>query len=207
MLMNQVTERVPMAVGNFLSRVPDGAIGFGTGILSAFMISVRLPRLGEDLRNWLPESLVEKGKVTLRKIRVALYGWLRAQGTLMLLTYGVVGIGFLLLRIPYGLLWAALITLVDAVPMLGTGIVLLPWALACLLQGQQLRALVLALIFGAATLVRTVMEPKLVGKQLGLDPLLALLALYVGYRLWGFVGLLTAPMLASVAKSLLDTKS
>lgn len=205
-LMSQVTAQVPRAVGNVLSRVPDGALGLGTGVLSAFMISARLPKLRQGLRDRLPEALLEKGKATLKKVRVALTGWLRAQGKLMLLTYGVVSLGFLLLRIPYGLVWAALLTLVDAVPMLGTGIVLLPWALACLLQGQQLRALVLVLLFGTATLVRAVMEPKLVGKQLGLDPLLALLALYIGYRLWGFVGLLTAPMLASVTKSLLDAK-
>lgn len=207
MLMDQVTARVPQAVGNLLSRVPDGALGVGTGILSAYMISVRLPAIRNGLQQRLPVALQERGKVTLEKIRTALRGWLRAQGKLMLLTYGVVSLGFLLLKIPYGLVWAALLTLVDAVPMLGTGIVLLPWALACLLQGQQLRALILVLIFGAATLVRTVMEPKLVGKQLGLDPLLALLALYVGYQLWGFVGLLTAPMLASITKSLLDTKN
>lgn len=205
-MMAQVTAQVPRAVGSVLSRVPDGVLGFGTGVLSAFMISARLPKIRAAVEARIPEALLEKGKATLRKVRLALGGWLRAQGKLMLLTYGVVGVGFLLLRIPYGLVWAVLITLIDAVPMLGTGIVLLPWALACFLQGQRLRALVLALLFGTATLVRAVMEPKLVGKQLGLDPLLALLALYVGYRLWGFAGLLTAPMLASVTKSLLDTK-
>lgn len=206
-LMTQVTAQVPRLVGSVLSRVPDGALGIGTGVLSAFMISARLPRLRAWLKRQLPQALLEKAGAMLNKVRLALGGWLRAQGKLMLLTYTVVSIGFLLLRIPYGLVWAALITLVDAVPMLGTGIVLLPWALACFLQGQQLRGLVLILLFGTATLVRAVMEPKLVGKQLGLDPLAALLALYVGYRLWGFVGLLTAPMLASVTKSLLDTKS
>lgn len=205
-MMAQVTAQVPRAVGSVLSRVPDGVLGFGTGVLSAFMISARLPKIRAAVEARIPEALLEKGKATLRKVRLALGGWLRAQGKLMLLTYGVVGVGFLLLRIPYGLVWAVLITLIDAVPMLGTGIVLLPWALACFLQGQRLRALVLVLLFGTATLVRAVMEPKLVGKQLGLDPLLALLALYVGYRLWGFAGLLTAPMLASVTKSLLDTK-
>jgi len=204
-LVEQVTRKVPAAVGSVLTRVPDGAIGLGTGILSAFMISARLPRLRQSLQTRLPPVLREKHLPMLKKVRSALGGWLRAQGKLMLVTFGVVAAGFLLLQIPYGLILAALIALVDAVPMLGTGIVLLPWALICLLQGQQLQALGLAAIFAAATLARTTLEPKLVGKQLGLDPLLTLLALYAGYRLWGFWGLLLAPMLASITKALTET--
>lgn len=204
-LMAQVTGKIPQAVGAVISWVPSGALGFGTGLLSAFMISARLPKLRQTVAGWLPETFRTKASATLQKIRHALSGWLRAQGKLMLLTFGVVALGFLVLRIPYGILWAALIALVDAVPMLGTGIVLLPWALASLLQGQQLRALMLVLIFGVATILRTTLEPKLVGDQLGLDPLLALLALYIGFRLWGFWGLLLAPMLASITKSLLET--
>ena len=119
----------------------------------------------------------------------------------MLVSYGIVSLGFLLLNISHGLLWAALVALVDAVPLLGTGTVLLPWALVCFLQDQHFRAIGLLCIYGAAMLTRTVLEPKLVGKQLGLDPLLTLLALYLGYRFWGFAGMLLAPVLAAAVKS------
>lgn len=206
-LVGQVTQKVPAAVGAVLSRVPDGAVGLGTGVLAAYMISAKLPQLRQGFHRRLPAALEEKYLPMAKKARAALLGWLKAQGALMLVTYGIVSAGFLLLKVPYGMIWAALIALVDAVPMLGTGIVLLPWGLACLLQGQQLRALGLGALFAAATLARTTLEPKLVGKQLGLDPLVTLLALYTGYRLWGFWGLLAAPMLASVTKSLIDTKT
>ena len=205
-LVDQVTQRIPGAVGAVLSRVPDSAIGAGTGLLAAFMISARLPQLRTSVKNRLPERFYTQYMPALRKARQAALGWLRAQGKLMLLTWGVVSAGFLLLGIQGGVLWAALVAVVDAVPMLGTGIVLLPWALVCLLQGQQLRALGLSILFVTATVARTALEPRLVGKQLGLDPLTTLLCLYVGYRLWGFLGLLLAPMLAGVLRSVFRSK-
>lgn len=202
-LVEQATSRIPQALGAVLGWVPDGALGLGTGILSAFLISARLPRLRQALTDRLPVAVREKVLPLLRKIRQAALGWLRAQGKLMLITWGVITLGLLLLGVPYGPVWALLIAVVDAVPMLGTGIVLLPWALICLLQGQHLRALGLFLLFAVAMLLRTLLEPRLVGKHLGLDSLVTLLALYAGYRLWGFWGLLAAPMVAAVGKSLL----
>ena len=95
--------------------------------------------------------------------------------------------------------------LVDAVPMLGTGIVLIPWSLISFLQQDIPRAIGMLGIFISATLVRSVLEPRLVGKQLGLDPLATLIALYLGYRLLGLPGLIAAPLLAVAAVQLMGT--
>ena len=91
--------------------------------------------------------------------------------------------------------------------MLGTGIALVPWAAVSLLQGEHFRAIGLLCIFGAATLARSTLEPRLVGRQLGLDPLVTLTALYAGFRLWGFPGLLVAPILTAAVKSVWDARS
>lgn len=202
-LMEQVTRRIPAVVSSALGWVPNGALGIGTGILSAFMFSVRLPRL-KELRHREPfRSLGEKYLPTVRRVWHSLGAWFRAQLKLMLVCYGIVSAGFLLLGIRRGLFWAVLVALVDAVPMLGTGVVLVPWALVSLLQGQQLRAIGLLCICGAAIVTRTVLEPRLVGRHLGLDPLLTLGALYAGYRFWGLPGMLLTPVLASAVKTAL----
>ena len=91
----------------------------------------------------------------------------------------------------------------DAFPILGTGTVLLPWALVSLLGGNKVQALGLASIYVAISLSRSVLEPKLLGSHLGLDPLVTLAALYAGYKLWGFGGLILAPVLAVAAVQLL----
>ena len=94
------------------------------------------------------------------------------------------------------MLWAFGICLLDALPVLGTGTVLLPWALICCLQLDKARAIGLVGIYVVISLVRSVLEPKLVGRQLGLDPLVTLFSLYAGYKLWGIGGMIVAPLLA-----------
>ncbi len=201
-LMEQVTARVPGAVSTVLGWVPDGLLGVGTALISAFMISARLPGIRSFVSSRLPERWHETYLPALHRMHHALGGWLRAQLKLAGVTYAIVAVGFLLLRIPYGLAWAVLVALVDAVPLLGTGTVLIPWSVISFLQGRSLEAVGLLCIYGAAAVTRTVLEPKLVGRQLGLDPLVTLLALYIGYQLWGVLGMLLAPILATAAKSM-----
>ena len=202
-LIDRVAERIPGVVLTVLGRVPDSALGAVTGLLAAFMISARLPRMKAYLADKLHTTGLDRYLPVAKKARQAALGWLRAQGLLMLLTWLTVTVGFWLLGIRGGILWAMLIALVDAVPMLGTGIILLPWALVSFLQGLQAQALGLCAMVATATLLRTTLEPRLVGKQLGLDPLVTLICLYAGYRIWGFLGLLFAPMLAGVIFSVL----
>ena len=139
----------------------------------------------------------------LKLLKKALFGWLMAQGKLMTVTFSILTVSFFLLRIPYAPLWALLISLVDALPVLGTGTVLIPWSLICFLQGQTARAIGLAGTYATAVLVRSALEPRLVGKHLGLDPLVTLLAMYAGYRIWGIGGMILAPLLAMAVSQFL----
>ena len=97
---------------------------------------------------------------------------------------------------------ALLTAVVDAVPLLGTGTVLVPWALVSFLSGEPVRAVGLLGGYVTALLTRSALEPKLLGRQLGLDPLAALVALYIGFRLWGFGGMILAPILTVTAREL-----
>lgn len=195
--VEQATVGIPDAVKGFLSRVPDGALGIGTGIISGFMLSARLPVLRQKLLTKLPENIKNSVIPMIKHGKNAIFGWFKAQLKLSAITYCVVLVGLLLLRIPFAPLWAAGVALVDAVPLLGTGTVLLPWALVCLVQRQHFRAIGLLCTYGAAFLTRTVLEPRLVGRNLGLDPLVTLVFLYLGYRFWGIWGMLLAPMLVA----------
>jgi predicted PurR-regulated permease PerM len=94
------------------------------------------------------------------------------------------------------LVLAGLIAIVDAFPILGVGTVLIPWALICLLRRQTVRGIGLLAVYAVVWLARSILEPKLVGKGLGLDPLVTLVAIYAGWKLWGIGGMLLAPILA-----------
>ena len=193
-----VAARVPGMLTGFVGKIPKGFLTVGTAVLSGFLISIRLPRLKMAVRGRLPKLFP-----ALRRTKSALLGWTKAQAKLTAITFGILLVGFLLLGIPNSILWAALVAVVDAVPILGTGTILVPWALVCLLQGRQLMAIGLLVIYGCAFVTRTALEPKLIGRSLNLDPLLTLLFIYVGFRLWGFLGLVFTPILASALISAL----
>ena len=104
-------------------------------------------------------------------------------------------------------MWAVVIALVDAFPILGTGTVLVPWSLISFLQGDSMMAFGLLALYSAATITRTILEPRLVGKQLGLDPLITLIALYAGFKLFGLPGMIFAPILAVTTTQLLEANT
>lgn len=195
-ILDQVSVKALSLASGVIKAVPDSALGLGTWVLASFMTSARLPRIKAFFRTQLPAKWRKSYLPALKRLRHALAGWLTAQLKLTGVTLCILTAGFLLLRISYAPLWAALISLVDALPILGTGTILVPWSLICFLQGDHIQAVGLLGIYAVAAVLRSVLEPKLVGKQLGLDPLVTLLALYVGYRLWGILGMLLSPLLA-----------
>lgn len=205
-VLGQVSQRIPSVLTSALSTVGNGALTLGTGLISAFLISARLPQLRASVESRLPNIWKEKTLPALRRVKAALGGWLTAQLKLCAVTFVILTVGFVLLKISYAPVWAGVVALIDAVPILGTGTVLVPWAIVCFLQGQTLQAVGLLSIYATAAICRTVLEPRLVGQHLGLDPLTTLVALYVGLRFWGFWGLLLTPILASAVKSLIPAK-
>ncbi len=202
--LEQAAQKLPAMASRVLTGVSNGAVGMGTGILAGYLISVRLPLWKKKLSGRLPEVWHQRYLPVIKRVFFALKGWLKAQLRLMSLTWGIVTVGFWILGIHYAPVWAILVALVDAVPLLGTGTVLLPWALVSFLQSESFRAVGLLCIYGVSALTRMLLEPRLVGHQLGLDPLVTLLALYLGYRLGGIGGMLIAPILATAVKSMIE---
>ena len=188
-LLDKVIRYILGLAGSLLSHIPDGALSLGTAVISSFLISARLPKI----KSWLKKRLPEE---KLKPAADALGGWLMAQLKLMGVTFTILTLGFVVLRIAYAPLWALAVSLVDALPVLGTGTVLVPWAVICFLQGEGAKAVGLLGVYAVVTLSRSMLEPKLVGRHLGLDPLVTLMALYAGYKLWGVGGMIFAPLLA-----------
>lgn len=203
-LVKQVTDRIPGAAASLISRFSQGILAVATGVLAGFMISIRLPKIKNWLREHMPQSWREKVLPAGKRVKRTFGKWLFAQLKLMLVTWAVVAGGFSLLGITRGILWAGLVALVDAVPVLGTGTILVPWALVRFLQGDVLQGAGLLATFSVAWLIRSVLEPRLVGKSLGLDPLISLMAFYVGFKVWGIAGMILSPMAAALLKSLID---
>lgn len=205
-LVDQLVRRIPGIATAILGHVPGSFLTVGTGILSGFMISVRFTQIKAWLHARLTATHLHQYLPALQRMRKAMGGWLMAQLKLSSLSFLIVLAGLLLLRIPYAPVWALFTAVVDAVPILGTGTILLPWCLISFLQGAHVQAIGLLGTYVVAMLSRTAMEPRLVGKHLGLDPLMTLIALYAGYQIWGIGGMLLAPVLCVAVTELIKAR-
>lgn len=204
-LYSRAISQLPTIATGFLSHVPDSFLALGTGLLSAYLFSARMPVLRTWFRQRLPKNLKSRWLPAMQHLKEAVLGWLQAQLKLSGMTFFLLLTGLLLLQVSFAPVWALLIALVDAVPMLGTGLVLVPWSLILFLEGNSVQALGMLGLFAAATLTRSMLEPRLLGKELGLDPLVTLAAMYLGYQLFGIIGLLLSPVLAVTAVQLLKS--
>lgn len=176
-----------------------------TSILATGLTSASLPQLKRAAVRLLPPVWRDRLRLAGGQLRGAFGGWLRAQCLLLCVTFAELAVGLLLLRVELALLLAALISLVDALPVFGVGTVLLPWALFSLLSGSPLRALGLLILYVVILLVRSLLEPRLVGRHVGLPPLAALLAIYLGFQCFGVAGMILFPLLAVLLKRLWDS--
>ena len=135
---------------------------------------------------------------------------IRAYGLIMCITFLEMVLGLSILKLfgiyENGYIFAiALITaVIDIVPVLGTGTVLIPWAIWMFFSGDVAMGIGLLVIYGVITVVRQIIEPKLVASQLGLPAFVTLMAMYIGSRLFGFVGLFLLPMTVMLLKVLND---
>lgn len=197
-----VTWALSLASG-LVSRLPDSALGVGTWLIAGFMISAKLPAIRQFVRARQPISWQQTYLPAIQRLKKAVFGWLWAQVKMVSITFCVLLGGFWLLRVKHAFVWAFLVSLVDILPILGTGTVLIPWSIVAFLQGNVAMGLGILGLYGAVALLRAILEPKLVGEQLGLDPLVTLIAMYAGYRLWGIGGLILAPVLAVAVVQLL----
>ena len=204
-MVQQLLEKLPGILTQFVGRLSSGLFGLLTGIISGYMLSGRLPLWKEKASALLPSSWHQRYLPALKQMRKALVGWLLAQCKLAAVAFFLLLLGFWILGISNKWLLAALITLVDAFPVLGVGTVLLPWSLVCLLQGNYTLGAGILALYCAIWLIRSVLEPKLVGKGLGIDPLLTLISIYAGWRLLGIGGMLLAPIFTMAAVHMAQT--
>ncbi|MBR4308428.1 MAG: sporulation integral membrane protein YtvI [Oscillospiraceae bacterium] len=193
-LFRSASERLFSFAAKLLGMLPDLLLFILTALLSAYFFSVEDQQLRQWFRENIPSSLQEKFLPLYKKLCHALGGYIKAQVYLSAVSFGLSALGLLILGYKKAFLIALTIGLVDALPVLGAGAILIPWSLLCFLRGVPGGGSALLALYAIVSIVRTVLEPKLLGSQIGLPPLLTLLGLYGGYRLFGVVGMLLLPI-------------
>ena len=191
-------------VGGILSRVPDLLFFLLTMLLSAYLFSSQWPQLHKKLQKRIPKRWQERGRAIGKRLKNALGGYLKAQCYLSGVTFLLLLLGLFFLIRSKAVLAALVISLLDALPVFGAGAALIPWSIFAFLQGDTFLALGLLLLYALCAILRSFLEPRFLGKQMGLHPLLTLLSLYGGYRFFGVAGMILVPIGVILVKQLYD---
>lgn len=189
---------------NTAAGIPTALLSLVMLVMSTYYLTADRARIAGYLHRLFPKAVMRRSRLIRASLLRALLGQVRSQLTVslvvmffLMVTLGVAGVR-------YGGIIGLLIGLADALPVLGAGLFLIPWGIASLLTGQTGMGVTLLCLYVGAVLIRQILEPRLVGRQLGLYPLATMAAMYVGYRLLGFLGLLGGPILLQLAKAVLE---
>ena len=189
----------------WMGRLPEVVLFLFTTVMAVYFTTVGYPEILSFIRRQIPQGTQRRLAGVTDCLRSTFWQWLRAESILCLITFALLLAGFCWLRVDYALLTAVAVAVIDALPVLGTGTVLLPWSAYQLLLGSVPRGVALLALYAVILLVRSLMEPRLMAAQVGLPPLAALLAMYLGFRLFGIGGMLLFPVLLMFVKQLRDS--
>ncbi len=201
--LTETAAKLPAIAAKVLGALPSVLLGTVVTVMAGFYFCIDRERIASAVVSLLPRGVQNRLPQWRARGRQISWRYVKAYLLLMLIIFAVLFVGFLILGVPYAFLLATVTALIDLLPILGIGTVLLPWAAVMLLQKAYYLGFGLLILYGVCALVRQIAEPRLIGKSLGLHPLLALFATYVGWKSAGILGMLLAPFIALVAKSLL----
>lgn len=190
---------------SFFASIPGIFISFLLTIISSFFITLDF----DKIVSFTSKQITPRAKEIINAIRNIFKNTLgrifKAYAMIMTLTFVELALGLSVLKIPHALTAALLIAMIDILPVLGTGGVMLPWVVIELINGSTSKALGLFVIYFIITIVRNIIEPKIVGDQIGLYPLLTLIAMFLGLKIFGIIGLFGLPIALTILVKLHQT--
>lgn len=205
-LVSSVSGSAISFVTEAASRVPSFFVKFLLTIIVSFFCVVDY----YTITSFITKQMPPKAKDLVFKIKTSgidvVFKFAKAYAILLSLTFIELSIGLTLFKIPNSILLAFFISLVDILPILGTGTIIIPWGVICLILGNYPLGIGLLIMYLIITVVRQSLEPKVVGKQIGLYPLVTLVCMFIGAQLFGFVGLFGLPIAVTIVVQLNRTE-
>lgn len=200
-----ITESLGSSATGIAKSVPSIIITIIVTIVASCYIAKDYGNIKKYIKSILPQKYVDNYVEVRTMLWENIFKFFRGYMLLMLITFVELSIGLTLLGYPYPIAIAAIIAIVDILPVLGTGTVVIPWALIRLISGNVWAALALIILYLVITVVRNFLEPRIIGKQMGLHPLITLVSMFVGLRLFGFLGMLAVPVVLIIIIKLFQT--
>lgn len=192
---------------NWITSIPTMGVYLAITFLSLYFICTDKVYILDQVEHHLPEIWVKKLYKHLKEIVAVLGKYLKAEAVLIIISFFISLIGlyifkFMGLNISYPLLYAIGIAFVDALPIFGSGSVMIPWSIISACNGNLKLAICLLSLLIVMSITRQFVEPKIVGKHIGIHPIFTLIAMYTGFKIWGVIGLFTGPIALIILKNI-----
>lgn len=192
---------------NVITSIPTIGIYVVITILSVYFICTDKIYMLDLMEHHMPSKWVQKIGTHIREITKSLGGYLKAEAILVLVSFAISVIGLYVLKfigmnITYPLLMALAIGFVDALPILGSGTIMLPWAVISALNGDLNLGIGIIVLWIIMSVVRQILEPKIVSGNIGIHPIFTLIAMYTGFKVIGIMGMLIGPIVLIILKSI-----
>ncbi len=180
------------AAGNVAKNIPNILIQIIVTILSSYFFIADRDKMMEQVHMFIPKSVSRSIDLIGNHLKQVVGGYFKAQFRIMGVVAAILLVGFFILDVDYAVLLACLIAFLDFLPFFGTGTALIPWAAVKLFAKEYQTAVGLGILYLVSQLVRQVIQPKIVGDSMGLNPLLTLIFMYIGFKVNGVAGMILA---------------
>lgn len=202
--LGQLAEKLADGLAQVALSVPTILVAFLFIILAIYFLGKDWERMNRFVRKNLPESVQEKMRSFHLSMRYRVFGYIKAQFTLMLITGFIVFIGLTILRVNGAFTLAIIVGIAELLPYLGTGTILIPWAIYLLLTGEIGFGIGIAILYTVTMIIRQTIEPKILSTSMNLNPLAVLISLFVGLQMFGALGLFLGPAILVIIVILID---
>ncbi len=179
---------------SLMTEIPNFLVSFIVFIIALFLFMLELPELKRLLFRHLTTSTAEKVRFMITRLNAVIFGFLKAQLLVSLIILAVTFVGLLLIIPKYAIVMSLVIWIIDVIPILGSIIILAPWSLYMFISGDIATGTQLAILAAVLLIIRRTVEPKVMGSQIGLSPLPTLIAMFIGLKLFGFLGFFIGPL-------------
>lgn len=191
-IISGISEPTMEAAGNFAKQLPSVLIGVVVALISSYFFTVQRDEVVHWVKKVSPPSVKMRMGLVIDNLHYAVGGYFKAQFKIMGIVFVILVIGFAFLKVSYFGLVALVVAFLDFLPFFGTGTALIPWAIYKLLVGDFKFALILVIIYIITQVGRQLLQPKMVADSMGMNPLVTLILLYIGYKLKGVMGMILA---------------
>lgn len=191
-MVQKIASPTFMAAGNAVKSIPAALVYTIVTIFSSYLFIVDRDKIVDFFKRYIPDGGTRYYRYLKSNIRHLIIVYFLAQFKIMFIIAVILALGFIILGIDYALLLAVIISVLDFLPILGTGTILIPWALVRLVSGQYAFGFGLLVIYVLTLVIRQIIQPKIVGDTMGLNPIMTLFFLYLGFKISGIAGMILA---------------